>query len=377
MMDLQKRLDEFKRDQAEKIGLITDALDERATTGRLPRDPEIQEIVGEKMDARPNREPNDFAIEQLARMVVRDSRHLAGAGWRVDAGETRLFSRMLKHIVAMTVPTLYEPNQVRMAFPVDNSFPAGARTATYHRILDHDDGRLGNIAEMGDDVLMVDIGAEEINYNIATYARGFRWSIDELEAAAFARVSLNTEKLSALNRAVERVFETVSLQGDSAKNIAGLYNDANITLTGPTTGTWSTASWAEILADCKKLLDAVKVATGDNYTPNRLLIPASLWTYMTLRRTNTDLNIMQALMNDYPGLQIMEISKADLYDAAGTGPRIMAFSYNPDLLKVAEPMRFSLEPPEKHGFNYRVVGRQKLAGAVIPVPLSAGYMDGC
>lgn len=373
--EMQKRSDEFIRRQDEGIRICQDALRMRSMTGRLPASEEVRATIDSRLDADPLAQPNDYAIEELARMTVRDSAMCKAARW--DAGETRLFARMLKHIVAKTVPTLYTPNQSRMAFPVDMVAPPGARTAAFHRLIDHDDDRLGMISEMGDDVLMVDIGAEEINYNLEEFARGFQWSISELEAAALAQVNLSTEKMAALNRAVERVFEIIMLEGYAAKNIAGVYDDSNVTLTAPTTGTWSGATWAQILADCKKLLEAVKSASGYNYTPNRLAMPSGLWEYMSLRRTNTDLNIMEALQKDYPGLQIIEMHRSDLYDAAGTGPRILAYTYNPDLLKLAEPRRFSLEPPEKHGFMYRIIGRQKLGGAVINVPLTVGYMDGC
>jgi len=36
---------------------------------------------------------------------------------------------------------------------------------------------------------------------------------------------------------------------------------------------------------------------------------------------------------------------------------------------------FGLEPPERDGFRYKIVGRQILGGAVINIPLAVGWMD--
>lgn len=321
--------------------------------------------------------PNDAAVEKLAQMVVADSARLDRAGWRADAGETRLFATMLKHIVARAVPTLYIPNKARMQFPVDNSIPAGARSVAFHRVFDHDDDDLGQISKRADDILEVSLGAEEILVKMTSYARAFSWALDELEEAAFGLVNLQMEGLSALNRAAERVFELIALQGDAAAGTYGMYNDAAITPTAVVTGTWSAATADQIYVDARTLIEAVWTASGKNYRPTRLVVPSESWTYMGEVRANTDRTVLEMLNGAYPGLQVLEASpRADLYDAAGTGPRMLAFTYAPDLARILESRRFALEAPERRGFNYRIPGRQKLGGAAVVVPLSMGYMDG-
>jgi hypothetical protein len=324
-------------------------------------------------DSRVN--PNDAALERLARMFVQDSAECAASGWRADAGETRLFATMLKHVVARLVPTLYIPNKVRSTFPIDASIPPGAKTFAIRRIVDRDDDDLGILTSKSDDIIEVEIDGEEDVFNLLAFARAFSWSMDELEAAAFAGVPLQTEKLAALNRAAERIFELVSLQGVPERGIIGLYNDGNIPPTGVVTGNWVTATHDQIVGDCRALIEGIYTATY--MRPNRLVVPSESWRYLSVRRTETDLNVLAALQQDYPGLSIVEASpRADTYDAAGTGPRMMAFTYSPDMVKVLEPRRFSLEMPERHGFNYRVAGRSKLGGAAISMPLTVGYMDG-
>lgn len=375
----QDRIDKFVLDAHEGEQEIRDEL-HKLSRGRSLRvdslSPRLRSAVSTPWIKREDRgrNPNDFSIESIGRLLC-DEDEFIERGWRADVGETRLFTTMLKYTVARLVPTLYIPNKVRTDFPVDTSVPPGAQTVAYHRITDH--GDLQEISPQANDIAEVTYDAEEDIYRLVSYAGAFSWSLDELEAAAFANVPLSTEGLAVLNRAAERNFELVSLQGHTAKGISGVYNDANPAVTVPTTGTWATATHDQIVADCHDLIDAVYTATGRNNRPNRLKIPSNRWRYMSVRRTNTDLNVMTALKQDFPGLQISEASsRANTYDAAGTGPRVMAYTYDPMMIKVVEPRRFTLEPAEKRGFRFRIAGRQKLGGGQLTMPLTIGYMDG-
>lgn len=320
--------------------------------------------------------PNDWAIEEMARRVVADSAVFRRDGWRVDAGETRLFARSLTQQIAAAVPTLYLPNQARAAFPVNTSLAPGAREIAYHRIIDHDDDSLGLLGQQANDIQLVDVDAEEITHRMQEFARGVRWTFTELEEAAFAQIPLQTEKLAALMRRAERVFEVIAFQGLSAAGFTGAYNNAAIPPIATVTGSWATATHDQIMGDIRFLLYSIEAQNGDNYLPNRLAVPSSLWQYLGVRRANTDLTVMAALKQEFPDLQVVRVRRADTYDVAGTGPRLMAYYYDATLLSIAESKRFALEAPERKGFAYEVDGRQKLGGCQVNVPLTAGYQDG-
>ncbi len=375
----QDKIDAFVQDATDGENEIRDELLKLARGRKLKLDsasPRIRAAMSTPWISREDRSrnPNDYAVESLVRKLC-DEDEFIDRGWRADVGETRLFATMLRYVVAKAIPTLYVMNKVRDTFPVDSSVPPGAQTVEYRRLIDH--GDLQEISSRGTDVPEVTYDAESDVYRLVSYAGAFSWTLDDLEAAAFAGVPLSTEGLAVLNRAAERSFELVSLQGHVAKLIAGVYNDANPAVTVPTTGTWATATHDQIVFDCHDIIDAVFTANNRNYRPNRLLIPSVSWRYMAIRRANTDLNVMTALQQDFPGLQISEAtSRADLYDAAGTGPRVMAYTYDPSMIKVVEPRRFTLEPAEKKGFAYIIAGRQKLGGCQMTMPLTVGYMDG-
>lgn len=371
--------------RAHRFELVNDCAMELRRASRMPGgvivdnlQPENRAIMlgaGVRMDSASRlTRPNEYAIHQIVEYFRRDSAY--ASEWKEDAGEARLFETMLQHVVAALVPTLYIPNQARTLFPIDQSFPAGATTILKQRVIDEDDPGLGQMSGNADDIQLVEVSAEGDIYRLLSFARGIVWTLDELEEAAFAGVPLQQEKLNALNRAVERVFEIVALLGYETGNIVGAYKHPSIVATLPITGGWATATADQIVADIAALIEAVALANG-NYRPNRLIIPQTLVRYLKVRRSNTDLNVRQMVMDDEPSLQIMECHRANLYNATDDGPRIMALVADPQFLNIGVARPFTLEPPEKHGFSYRLIGRQKLAGCIASVPLTAGYMDGC
>ena len=379
------KADQLKNDAISKAseleGEIRQILADRGKGKPLPRSDssQVSEDVRSALSmpwADRDRSPNEFAIEDLAKRVVNDSHLLQDRGWKQDAGDTRLFATMLKQIIARAIPTLYTPNFARQAFPIRNDVNPAARTYAHHRVIKH--GAMELLTPGSTDTPMVTVSAEEDERRLSSYHAGFQWSLEDLEQAAFAGVALNTEQLAALNHAAELQFELNALQGEASANTTGTYNDANIGLIAALTGTWAGATQAQILEDCRNFLHTIRTNSDDNYVPNRLIIPSSLWQYLGARNVNTDRTVRDLLLAEWPGLSIiMGSSRTDLYDVAGTGPRIMGFYFDSNLIAVVEARRLTLEPAEKRGFNYQVIGRMRMGGCSCHHPLTAGYMDGC
>lgn len=378
----QERIDAFVSRENDILGMLQEALRRRCRGLQTKFDArdKASRIINAQLHqpwVKHKDSPSDFAMEELARQVIASSPTLQEAGFHKDAGGTRLFALELRHIVAKTVPTLYIPNQARMNFPVKTDIPAGARTVEHRRIFGHGSQELGIIANKAADILEVTLEAESDTRRMVPLARKVTWGIEELVEAAFGNVALDTELLSEMGRIAEWVFEVVAYRGAAIKTITGLYNDANVTLVAVVTGTWATATADQIYGDCEQLIEANKAQNQYNHTPNRLAVPSNRWRYMNMRRTNTDSTVKQRLEANYPGIQVFEISRANTYDAAGTGPRMLAFYWNPDYLAIAESRRWQLEPPFRtSAFTWEVAGRQKLGGAFITVPLTVTYMDG-
>ena len=63
-------------------------------------------------------------------------------------------------------------------------------------------------------------------------------------------------------------------------------------------------------------------------------------------------------------------------DAARTGPRMLVYQYSPDVASAWVASEFTLDAPEKHGFEFEVFGRLRATpGVAVMRPLCVKYAD--
>lgn len=66
-----------------------------------------------------------------------------------------------------------------------------------------------------------------------------------------------------------------------------------------------------------------------------------------------------------------------LADAAGTGPRIVAYHKDPEVLSLEIPQEYEQLPPQPVSLSFVINTHARCAGVLIPFPLGVAYMDGC
>jgi hypothetical protein len=285
----------------------------------------------------------------------------------------------LKYWIAEYFGDYYPMTDCRNWLTVDNSLPVGAIEYSARRILKH--GQLKPVAAYGKDAPVITVGAAEDVYRNVEYQGKIVYTLAQLEHAAFAGFPLETEELQALSIAAEQNFEQVFHNGDNDYGTFGFYNGAAVTsipLYAVVTGTWSTATHDQIMGDLRALMFGIRMATDVSLLyPDTLVVPSSLMQYLGVRRTNTDLSVRAAIQQEYPGIRIFESHLADTLDAAGTGPRILACASNRMASRFGEPRQLEMLAPQQMGAAFESIGRQNLAGAILPQPLAFGHTDGC
>ena len=325
-------------------------------------------------------DPWSFWCDDLARKVADKSAHFHRDDYgRADVGETALFAAQLKHYIAEFFGDHYPMTGCRSWLTVDNSLPVGAREYSARRVLRH--GHMKPVAAYGKDAPVITVGAAEDTYRNVEYQGKVIWTLEQLEHAAYAGFPLEMEEMNALAMAAEQNFEEIWHAGDNDFGTLGYYNGAavsNIVLYAAVTGAWAAATHDQIIGDVRALMYGIRTATNVSLLyPDTLVIPSSLTQYLGVRRANTDLSVRAALAQEYPGLRIFESLKADTLDAAGTGPRILAFASTRMASRFGEPRPLEMLPAEVRGAGFESIGRQNLAGAILPQPLAFGHMDGC
>lgn len=299
---------------------------------------------------------------------------------RQDAKYTSILEKKLEYLKTKIYQVVYPQFKARQLIPVSNEADPGAESITYEQWDDF--GMAQIISNYADDLPLVDALAEDYTTKVKGIGAAYQYSIQDLRRSAMANSDLTTRKGRAARRFVEQKIEDLAAVGEAAYGITGIANNANVALTTPTTGTWSTATAAQIIADLDKLVSAIVVLTKETYVPDTILMDVTTYNLIAHKRVSTTGDTSRTVLQDYlessPYIkQIISWNKLALADAAGTGPRIIAYAKDPDVLTLEIPQEFEQFPPQAKNLAFVIPVHARCAGVIMPLPMAVGYMDGC
>jgi len=307
---------------------------------------------------------------------------------RLDANEVAFLSQQLEYLAKdRAVEIEYLGLQAMNFIDVNASAQPGMATFAYYE-LDMSGDEAQWLTSNGDDISLVDVSSVKQVVSVYRAAEGFAFNSDELQEEAVASMGLIPRRREAARRAVMRKADNVAAFGDAEKGLKGLANHSNVNILGaaaPATG--SDKAWAggdkipmEILADLFSLANKVEEQTKGNHKANVLLLPLVQLHYIEQTPldsggTNSD-SILTAFKKNRPGIDVQVWHKLELADAAGTGPRALA--YERDRMN----MEFLITDPLKEDPIYQAGPRRfevaltmKFGGVVLYKPLAVAYMD--
>lgn len=246
------------------------------------------------------------------------------------------------------------------------------------------------LASSGDDVSLVDVSAAKQVSSLYRSAKGFTFNMDELQEEQIANMGLIERRRNAARAAIMRHADNVAAFGDLQKGLKGLANHPNVpvmTAAAAVAGT-NTTPWTgvdktpmEVLHDLFDLAEKIEIQTDGNHKCNTILLP--LVEMLFIERTPLDSSgtnsdsILAAFKKNKPGVNVMSWKKLDNADAAGTGPRAVAYEKSGDNMEflIADPL--SEDPVREAGARrFEVVMTMKFGGVIMYRPLTVAYMDG-
>lgn len=127
------------------------------------------------------------------------------------------------------------------------------------------------------------------------------WSLPELASAMRLGRPIDQQKFEALQTKYNMDVDEQTYIGDTVLGLNGMLNHANLTNTGnAVTGTWSTATPAQILADVNSLLNSVWTASIMAVMPNKLLLGPTEYNLLvsTLISTAGNISILKFLLQN-------------------------------------------------------------------------------
>lgn len=299
-------------------------------------------------------------------------------GVRLDANETMMFSRQLEYIETQLFEVKYPQGHAIEIIPLKTNIDPGATKYTY-RAKDYV-GAAKRISNFATDFPRVDMQGKEVEHKLQNYGASYGFDLQQLRSAQFAKFQLESNLNTAAREVVMRKLDENLWFGDTE---IGVYGFANSTLVSPTaviTGAWSAATADEILDDAQKLINAASAASNGVENTNAVAFPVSLWNIISKKFMGAaapGVTVLEMLKKANPGVAFYNSYRLELADAAGTGPRIVAFTASETHVFGLVPTEFEVLPAVDQGGQFEVKCMGRFGGVATPYPAALNYMDDC
>jgi hypothetical protein len=180
---------------------------------------------------------------------------------------------------------------------------------------------------------------------------------------------------------MERKLDKLAAVGDGV-NLKGLANcTTNDESATTSTGTWATASVANIVADMNKWMNKRRIAAQwiPELVPDTLLLPSV--PYAALEGNPVALsfggttNLLAYLLTQVPGLKRIEPwPQLDTADGS-SGPRAILFKSSPEVAALVIPQEIEQMAPEVNGMAFDIRLHASFGGVRSVYPIGISYSD--
>jgi len=307
-----------------------------------------------------------------------------GLAQRLDALDTAYLARELESVEQTIYQTEYPELKARMLIPVDTSDPPGARSISYDMFDRFGIAKI--ISNFADDLPMADAFKKRTSSSVHSMGIGYQYTIEDMLAAAAARAigragaDILQEKATGAREGSEAKLDDIAFFGDADAGLGGFANNSNVTVTSEITGTWSTATAAQIMADLDELVSAHVTQMKGRVAPKSLTVVLPLASYLIVAHkpvdtTNQD-RVLKVWLEHQPFVgDVFWSEKLDTADAAGTGPRMVCYRREPRVLALKIPMDYTTLPPQAKNLAFVVPAIMRVGGTVMRYPVNVTYMD--
>lgn len=311
---------------------------------------------------------------------AQDMRAIESTG-RLDANESVFFARQLEFIR----PKAYDIKRAKLSamelFPVDTSTNPGAEYITYRQ---YDTVGIAKvIANYADDLPRADVLAKEFTSPVRGIGDSYGYSIQEIRAAQFGNVDLNSKKQAAARRAHDELINRLAWFGDTVSGLPGFLSNSNIPgYTIPADGTgssklFSTKTPDQIIRDMNGIVNSVFVTSKGVHRPNELWMPHAQYTFIssTPRSSTSDTTILDYFLANNPFVQrvipVLELAGA----LAGPLDTMIAADNSIDNYQLNIAMLFMQHAPQQRNLEFVIPCESRFAGITIEYPLAFAKAD--
>ncbi len=297
---------------------------------------------------------------------------------RFDAGETAIIALQLEHMFSKVYDRKYPEYKARQLVPTSSEAHNGAETWAYE-FWDMV-GMAKIISDWADDLPRVSAFAQKFTGRFISMGAAYDYDLQELRASALSGNNLQMRKAMMARRAHESKHDAVFAFGDPETNSPGFVNNANVpVISAGITGDWlGAATPQQILEDLRILERSGPANTFDVFSFDTLVLPIAEFQKVAGTELSVDNNstVLEQFMRTSPYIRNVESwHKLDTANTAGTGPRMIMYKRDPDVLELVESQSFEQLPPQVKNLSWVVNTHSRIGGVKIVFPLGMSYSD--
>lgn len=296
---------------------------------------------------------------------------------RLDAGETAIIALELEHMFSRMYERKYPEYKARTLIPGNSEASNGDSTWAY-KMWDAI-GMAKIISDFADDLPRVGAFATKHTGNFVSLGNSYDYDLQELRSSARSGNRLQDRKAIMAKRGHESLADRIFAFGDVQTGQPGFVNNANVPIVSAgITGNWNVATPQQILADMRILERSGPLNTFDVFSFDTLVLPISEFQIATGTELSIDNNttVMSQFLATSPYIRNVESwHKLDTANVAGTGPRMVMYKRDPEVIELVESQAFEQMPPQVKNLAWKVPCHSRIGGVKLVYPLGMSYAD--
>lgn len=264
--------------------------------------------------------------------------------------------------------------------PINTEISSGALQYNYRELTEVGEAEL--VADDATDIPHAEITGQNHTKEIWTPAIMVKYSLQDIETSALdPSFNVVTQKTAAARKGWDLKMNKLIRTGQPANGIEGTVNHSGIIVDNAITGTWSSATPDQIIADVSAAINTVRNSSDGVEEPNTCLFPEAQWNIVRTKRIGVGLDgsgatILSFLRTAFPEIQRWD-SEFGLKDvSASGGPSMFVYNNNIEALSAVFPLMMSPLPPQEDGLSFKLIFRSRYGGVMMPQPRSALRLDG-
>ena len=298
------------------------------------------------------------------------------------------------HIESQVYQIKYPNIQYQDLLPIDTSAHPYAEQITWFS--QDGVGAADFLATYANDFPIVDTDRQKYDVRVENLGIGYRFNHFEVHTAMLLGRNLAADDAIIARRVAEEKIDSIALYGEEKQGWDGLLNSsALMPSVAPVEGSnqyWVDKSGPAIAKDINDALSGIHVDSLQVELADTILLPVAMRDLIATKQfqSGTDTSVLAWVManNVYTAqtgrpLTIRTVRGLEVAGAANSGSslaarngRMIAYSRDPQILKLHMPMPLMFFPPQQQFLTYIVMGVFRLGGLEIRRPGGIRYVDG-